>query len=220
MEDIERILRERKRRVGEFSPFWQFKDRVDADGNVIKGNPVFVGRLLGSRPDPRDESRTLFDVETLDGEKYTLPSYALLNRELERVPAGAYVYIEYVGESKKPMKGGRRPLLFEIATLSEEEAKRILQEKPKEEEKKPPKEERPPKEEKPPKRRAEKPAPAAEQEPEVERGVKTISTLLEYYGELEEERARKALENMGIAVPLEALVERMGLRIEGGKVKK
>ena len=196
--DIIEELKKRKKKVGEYRPFWRFKDG-ERDGQIVKGNPVFVGRLLGWHIDPRDREgkRKLYDVVTLEGEEYTLPSYAALNRALENVKEGSYLYIEYVGEGK-PGRGGKKPLLFEVATMTEEEVA-MLKEKTAEV--------------------APKPAKKSPEEMR-EKGKNFLSTLLDYYGELSVDKAREALMNAGVTIPLEELCSELGLKIQEGKIRR
>jgi len=204
-------LRRRAKRTGDLPPFWDFKQ-----------NPEFAGRVVGVREDPRsdrDNPRHLWDVETLDGQRYTLPSYVVLERALAEQGAGEgkYIYVHFVGEGRKAGKGGRRPFLFEVAVMSQEEAEELLRKAPRK-----PKEERPrPKAEEP---REERPKPGPEEpysQAELDKGRSIIQTLFETgYAELEVEKLRRALEGQGVRVPLEVLAERMGLKIEGGRVRR
>jgi len=197
-------LKRRARRAGDLAPFWNFRE-----------NPEFAGRVLRVREDPRSPDRHLWDVETLDGQRYTLPSYVVLERALAEQGAGEgkYVYVHFVGEGRKAGKGGRKPFLFEVAVMSQEEAEELLRRAPRK-----PKEERP-REEKP-KPRAEEPR-AEYSQAELDKGRSIIETLFQTgYAELEVEKLRRALEGQGVRVPLEVLAERMGLKIEGGKVRR
>jgi hypothetical protein len=211
-------LKRRAKQAGEFAPFWDFKE-----------NPEFVGRVVAVRDDPRspeDSPRHLWDVETLDGQRYTLPSYVVLDRALAEQGAevGKYIYAHFIGEGKKAGRGGRKPFLFEVAVMSQEEAEAHLKAPPKVERRKKPEAE--PKVGEKPK---EEPKPKVEEKPkaeeysqvEFEKGKSIINTLFQTgYAELEAEKLRKYLEGQGVRIPLEDLCEKMGLKIEEGKVRK
>jgi hypothetical protein len=155
----------------------------------------------------------------LEGEKYTLPSYVVLDQALREQGAepGKYVYARFIGEGKKAGRGGRKPFLFEVAVMSQEEAEAHLKAPPKVERRKKPEAE--PKVEEKPK---EEPKPKVEEysKDDFDKGRSILNTLLLVYPELEEAKARKALEGQGVKVPLEVFCEKMGLKIEGGKVRK
>jgi len=211
MESLKELLKSRAKPTGGFAPFWDFKQ-----------NPEFVGRVVAVRKDPRsdeDSPRYLWDVETLEGEKYTLPSYVVLDQALREQGAepGKYVYARFIGEGKKAGRGGRKPFLFEVAVMSQEEAEAHLKAPPKVERRKKPEAE--PKVEEKPK---EEPKPKVEEysKDDFDKGRSILNTLLLVYPELEEAKARKALEGQGVKVPLEVFCEKMGLKIEGGKVRK
>ncbi len=212
MEKIRELLRERAKSAGGYAPFWDFKS-----------NPEFVGVVVARRPDPRAEERHLWDVRTLEGEDYTLPSYALLDRALEEQGAGPgkYIYVRFVGEAQRASKGGRRPFLFEVAVMGKEEAEELLRrearpgggspahrpEEARPEAKKP--EPRPPAKE-------ERPAPRPEQ---LEKAKAIVSTLRQFYGELDRKRIEGVLKEQGIDVPLEEVCGALGLKIEGDRIR-
>jgi len=200
MDELKKLM-EKEARGGTYHPFFKFS----------KERSEFLGQLLASRKDPRGDG-TLWDVHNLeDGQKYTLPSYTVLESLLNEWGAkvGDYVYIKFLGEGKRGK--GRPAYLFKVTVMPKEKAEALLKKKPK-----------PEKPREPPKK--EEPTPSPEEPPRdrslVDKGKNIILTLLDIYSELEVKRAEEALKKQGVDVPIEEVCREAGVKIEGDKVVK
>jgi len=112
---IRETLSKRLKR-GSFPQFWSPKN---------KGEEL-VGEVRAIRPSVWDEKIKVYEVKTFDGDTYSTPNNAVLNRLLEEsnVSIGDYLMIRYEGTITTGR--GRKAKDFSVAVMSKEEAEKIL----------------------------------------------------------------------------------------------
>jgi len=169
-----------------------------------------MGRIVNIRAIPRGAGGqdNIFELETSEGKKWSIPSLTVLNQLFteQRVGAGDYVLIKF--EGTRPSKRGRSVQIFSLGKVSAEEAKELIE--------KPEKIEVP---EIKPEIKEEPPKPAVT--PAVEEGKKFVSRLFEFYTEMGLEDLQRKLGIRGIEVDAKELVEACDfLTLEGNTVRK
>lgn len=198
--DKEAILRvlKSKAKDSKFPPIFQFKNPGD----------TLAGRIINLRKSPWNPNIMIADVETFEGEVYSTPNNAVLNRRFEEsgLAVGKYVYIEYLGTVTTGK--GRKAKDFKVAVLSEEEIVRELGLH------------------KEVQRTLEPVAKAAEVKPETpqpkipDEVVSWAKNLFSFYDEMEVERFQRYMEQRGYKYPVEEVAKAAGLKISGGKISK
>jgi len=112
--ELEELLRERLQKgTKDFPPFFKFSN----PGEELCGEIINIRE----RTNKRGETETFYDIMTLDGKKWTLPTYVILARLFREqgVKKGDYVMIRYEGEGKATR--GRAPKIFSLGKMSKEE---------------------------------------------------------------------------------------------------
>jgi len=183
-------------RKGSFPPFWSPNNAGD----------TLVGQVVATRPSVWDEKIMVYEVKTFNGETYSTPNNAVLNRLLKEfnVKVGDYIMIRYEGTI---MTGrGRKAKDFSVAVLPKNEAEKIL--KAKRESIKPLIPQGEPTEEKPGN--------------SVPAEVKDfIEELFSFYTDgIPEEQFRKYLERRNIKIPMADLMKECNLTVSNGVVRR
>lgn len=188
-EAILSVLRS-KARNSRFPPIFQFKNPGD----------TLAGKIINLRKSPWNPDIMIADVETFDGEVYSTPNNAVLNRRFgeEGLAVGKYVYIEYLGTVTTGR--GRKAKDFKVAVLGEEEIIREIQKTA---------------------GVVAKPAEAKPETPKIpDEVISWVKSLFEFYDEMEVERLQRYMEQMGYKYPVEEVAKAVGLKISGGKISK
>jgi len=200
-EVIEKELKKRLRH-GSYPPFWSPKEKGE----------TLVGQVTAVRPSVWDEKVNTYEVKTFNGEFYSTPNNAVLNRLFEefKIKVGDYIMIQYEGIVTTGR--GRKAKDFSVAVLPKDEAERIL--RAEKEKVKPLVLEE--------KAMEEKPAPPKTGEGKVPAEVRDfIEELFSFYTHgIPEDQFRKYLERRDIKVPMDKLLKECGLTVIDGIVRR
>lgn len=211
-EQIEEELRKRTVEPTKFPPFFRF----EREGQEIVGKVVRIRTLTGRG----GEEQEVWEVQTRDGEFYTIPHYEVLARQLTGIKVGDYVLIRYVGTGKG--KRGNPPKLFEVGVLPSAEAVAVSVPKPAKAAEKPSTSVQ--REKAVPKPEAKPEAPPALPKPEEEQWRKAenlLSTLAGFYERISRREVEERFKAMGIVLKLEEVLEKVGYyRLEGDTLVK
>jgi len=198
-------LKQRLKRGG-YPPFWTPKEKGE----------TLVGQVTAIRNSVWDQNVKTYEVKTFDGETYSTPNNAVLNRLLEesKIKIGDYLMIRFEGTMTTGR--GRKAKDFSVAVLHKEEAEKILRAK----------------------REGIKPLISESKEesakiesPETEKKIELsrvpdevkefIDELFSFYTDgIPEEQFKKYLERRNISVPMIDLMRECSLMVVNGVVKR
>jgi len=194
-------LKKRLKR-GSYPPFWSPKEKGE----------TLVGQVVAIRPSAWDQNVKTYEVKTFDGEAYSTPNNAVLNRLLEEseIKIGDYIMIRFEGTMTTGR--GRRAKDFSVAVLPREEAEEILKSAPQAEEKP----------ELPKPFRPEPPTPAPVEAKKIPGEVREfIDELFAFYTDgMPEEQFKKYLERRNIKIPMTELIRECNLVVSNGIVRR
>ena len=107
---------EKRLKRGSYPPFWSPKEKGE----------TLVGQVVAIRPSVWDQNVKTYEVKTFDGEAYSTPNNAVLNRLLEEseIKIGDYIMIRFEGTMTTGR--GRRAKDFSVAVMPWEEAEKII----------------------------------------------------------------------------------------------